>query len=80
VFAHVVLLGAPVTVAGEGGGNHILVASQRPLPVAGIQGRLSERNPWSVAGETATTAFAGRAGVLTDAHAPVDQLITQFER
>jgi spermidine synthase len=80
VFGHVVLLGAPVTVAGEGGGNHVLVASRRPLPLADIQARLAERNPWVVAGEQATAAFAGRAPVLTDAHAPVDQLITQFER
>ena len=80
VFGHVALLGAPVTVAGEGGGNHILVASRRPLPLAGIQRRLTERNPWLVADERATAAFAGRAKVLTDAHAPVDQLITQFSR
>jgi spermidine synthase len=80
VFGHVALLGAPVTVAGEGGGNHILVASRRPLPLAGIQRRLTERNPWLVADERATAAFAGRAEVLTDAHAPVDQLITQFSR
>jgi spermidine synthase len=80
VFGHVVLLGAPYTVAGEGGGNHILVASQRPLPLAAIRSRLAERGPWLVADEAATAAFAGAAGVLTDAHAPVDQLITQFER
>ena len=80
VFGHVALLGAPVTVAGEGGGNHILVASGRPLPLADIRRRLAERNPWLVADERATAAFAGRAEVLTDAHAPVDQLITQFSR
>ena len=80
MFGHVALLGAPVTVAGEGGGNHILVASRRPLPLADIQRRLAERNPWLVADERATAAFAGRAEVLTDAHAPVDQLITQFSR
>ena len=80
VFGHVALLGAPVTVAGEGGGNHILVASRQPLPLAGIQRRLAQRNPWEVADERATAAFAGRAEVLTDAHAPVDQLITGFVR
>jgi hypothetical protein len=78
VFTHVVLLGAPVTVAGEGGGNHILVASQRPLPVAGIQQSLATRGPWLVADETTTARFAGGAHVLTDEHAPVDQLVTQF--
>jgi spermidine synthase len=80
VFEHVALIGAPVTVAGQGGGNHILVASRQPLPLTDIQRRLADRNPWLVAGETATAAFAGRAEVLTDAHAPVDQLITQFAR
>ena len=80
VFGHVVLLGAPVTVAGEGGGNHILVASRQPLPLADIQRRLAERGPWLVADEAATARFAGTAEVLTDAHAPVDQLITQFTR
>jgi spermidine synthase len=80
VFGHVALIGAPITVAGEGGGNHILVASRQPLPLAGIQSRLAERNPWLVADERATAEFAGRAEVLTDAHAPVDQLITQFSR
>ena len=78
VFGHVAFLGAPVTVAGEGGGNHVLVAARQPLPLADIQHRLAERNPWLVADERATAAFAGRAEVLTDAHAPVDQLITQF--
>jgi spermidine synthase len=78
VFAHVVLLGAPVTVAGEGGGNHILVASQRPLPLTGIQQSLATRGPWLVADEAATARFAGTAQVLTDEHAPVDQLVTQF--
>jgi spermidine synthase len=80
VFGHVLLLGAPVTVAGEGGGNHILVASRRPLPAAGIQRALSVRGTWLVADETATTAYAGDAAVLTDDHAPVDQLVTQFTR
>ena len=80
VFGHVALLGAPVTVAGEGGGNHILVASRQPLPLADIQRRLAQRNPWLVADERTTAAFAGRAEVLTDGHAPVDQLITQFSR
>jgi spermidine synthase len=78
VFPHVVLVGAPITVAGEGGGNHILVASQRPLPLAAIQQDLSTRGPWLVADEAVTARFAGGAEVLTDDHAPVDQLVTQF--
>lgn len=80
VFPHVILLGAPITVAGEGGGNHILVASRRPLPVGAIQAELATRGPWVVADEATTTSYAGDAEVLTDQHAPVDQLITQFSR
>jgi spermidine synthase len=80
VFPHVLLLGAPVTVSGQGGGNHILVASQRPLPAAAIQADLSTKGAWVVADEAATARYAGGAEVLTDAHAPVDQLITQFSR
>ena len=80
VFPHVIFLGAPVTVAGEGGGNHILVASQRPLPAAAIQADLATKGPWVIADETAPAGSAGDAEVLTDQHAPVDQLITQFSR
>lgn len=57
-----------------------IVASRRPLPLAAIQRLLAERNPGVVADEPATAAFAGRATVPTDAHAPVDQLTTQFSR
>jgi spermidine synthase len=78
VFEHVVFLGAPSTVAGDGGGNHIVVASQRPIPLADIQQGLSQRGPWITADETATARYAGDAEILTDAHAPVDQLVTQF--
>lgn len=78
VFPHVALLGAPTTVAGEGGGNHILVASRQPIPLAEIQQGLSQRGGWVTADEAATARYAGAAEVLTDAHAPVDQLVTQF--
>jgi spermidine synthase len=80
VFPHVIMLGAPVTVTGQGGGNHILVASAAPLPVAAIQAGLATRGPWVVADGAATARYAGSAEVLTDEHAPVDQLITQFSR
>jgi spermidine synthase len=78
VFPHVVMLGSPTTVAGTGGGNHILVASRQPLPLERIRRALSERGPWQALDEAATSAYAGSSEVLTDEYAPVDQLVTQF--
>jgi len=77
VFEHVVLLATPATAAGTGGGNHVLVASRRSLPLAAVGHGLAARGRWAVADEAATARFAGDAEVLTDTHAPVDQLITQ---
>ena len=77
VFGHVALMAAPVTVAGTGGGNHVLLASTEPLPLDALARRLAERGPWVVAGEAETVRFAGTARVLTDDYAPVDQLVTQ---
>lgn len=78
VFGHVALLGAPATVTGQGGGNHVLLASQRPLPLREIGEELGQRGAWIAADEAATAAYAGAAPVLTDDRAPVDQLITAY--
>ena len=78
VFEHVVLLGGPATLAGEAGGNHVIVASRRPLPLRGIGEGLGQRGAWLVADEAATARFAGSARVLTDDRAPVDQLVTTY--
>ena len=78
VFEHVVMIAAPTTLAGESGGNHILVASRRPLPQAGIVEGLAQRGPWLLADEAATERYAGSARVLTDDRAPVDQLVTTY--
>jgi hypothetical protein len=78
VFPHVVMIAAPSTLAGETGGNHILVASRRPLPAAAISAGLARRGPWQLADEAATARFAGDAPVLTDDRAPVDQLVTAY--
>jgi spermidine synthase len=60
VFGHVA-----VAIPRDGGGNFVMLASERPL-------RVPDWPEYVLAGRT----FAGDADVLTDAHAPVDQLLT----
>lgn len=77
VLPQVALFATASAVAGEEGGNFVVVASQRPLPLAEISRRLQGRGTQYVAlsgGEL--DAFVGDADVLTDDHAPVDQLFT----
>ena len=78
VFRHVAMIAAPATLAGQAGGNHVLVASQRPLPAAAISVALAQRGPWLLADEAATARYAGDARVLTDDRAPVDQMVTSY--
>jgi spermidine synthase len=79
VFGDVLLLARAPVLAGEDGGNVVAVASQRPLPVAGITAALPERDlAWQVAGGAELAAFIGDAPVLTDDSAPVDQLLTPY--
>ena len=65
VFAHVTIVGDV-----QRGGNFVVLASRRPIAAPAVQG--AER---VLAGDAAAS-FAGDADVLTDAHAPVDQLLT----
>ncbi len=79
LFRHVVVAsGAGVLAGVEGtGGNHVVVASQLPVPVDAYAEKLRTAVPgWQVLDEEATAAFAGDAPVLTDDFAPVDQLFT----
>jgi spermidine synthase len=77
VFAHVVMA-APAGVAeGRSGGNHVFIASSRPLPLARTAARLGETLPqWRLTGEDETARFAAGGTLLTDDFAPVDQLLT----
>jgi spermidine synthase len=73
VFAHVAVL-----ERGDGrGGNHVVIASDAPLPLEAIaaRNRSRARTDALVTGE-ALAAFVGGATVLTDDRAPVDQLLT----
>ena len=78
-FDDVALMTLPEAVAGEAGGNFILVASDDPLPVAALGDRAAARDePDSVVDRAAVEDFAGDAQVLTDDDAPVDQLLTPY--
>jgi len=78
-FDDVALMAPPGAVDGEIGGNLLLVAADRPLPVESLADRAAVREePWSVVDRSAVEQFAGGAQVLTDDDAPVDQLLTPY--
>ena len=77
VFPDVALVARPDEISGRTGGNFVLVASAEPLPLAALQARLDARGSGlTVASGGVLTRFVGSAEVLTDDHAPVDQLLT----
>ena len=82
VFPHIAMLARPPVLRGEGGGNLVIVASNRPLGTDEIAMQLARQAPELdlLADPTATKAFIGDAQVLTDDFAPVDQLFTPFSR
>jgi spermidine synthase len=78
VFEHVAVVGPPDRVAGDDGGNLVLLASDAPLPVDAIvaANRARGDDDIVVSGDEAIGRWIGGAEVLTDEHAPVDQLLT----
>lgn len=77
VFEHVLVIAPPDYLTGERGGNFVLVASDEPLDIAAIEAALVARDSTAfVVGDSRLTGFIDGASVLTDDHAPVDQLIT----
>ena len=79
VFPHVLLLARAPVLAGEDGGNLVAVASRSPLPTNAIEEALTAQElSWQVAGGDELARFVGDAAVLTDDHAPVDQLLTPY--
>jgi MFS family permease len=79
VFPYVALLARAPVLAGDDGGNVVVVASRSPLPVVEIAGELPDHDlAWQVADGSALDAFVGDARVLTDDYAPVDQLLTPY--
>jgi spermidine synthase len=79
VFRHVVLLARPDVLAGEDGGNLVVVASDSPIDLDALTERLDGRGTgWDhLTGAALQTWFAD-APVLTDDYAPVDQLLTPY--
>lgn len=79
VFPHVLLLAAAPVLAGEEGGNVVAVASRGSLPEAAIARALeAQGSDWRIAERAELADFVGDAQVLTDDHAPVDQLLTPY--
>jgi hypothetical protein len=77
VLPNLAIIAADGALTDQVGGNFVIVASAAPLPTTALRRRLAERGtPVVVSGPGAANAFADGAPVLTDDHAPVDQLIT----
>jgi spermidine synthase len=80
-FDHVALATEADTLThGEkAGGNLVVIASNAPVDVASIATRISKRGAdWNVITGAELAAWTGHASVLTDDHAPVDQLLTPY--
>lgn len=81
VFDEVALLAAPDVLAGDDGGNLVLVASGSPLDLDAVAASFAERElDWSAMSGDELAAWAAEAPVLTDDYAPVDQLLTPYGR
>jgi spermidine synthase len=79
VFPHVVLLARAPVLAGQDGGNVVAVASRSPVDVERLRETLPDFElAWQVADGAELDRFVGDAEVLTDDHAPVDQLLTPY--
>lgn len=76
VFAHVAVMAPGRYLAGDLGGNFVLVGSDAPIDVERLQALADARGDLDVvwSGEAAR-AFAGESRVLRDDFAPVDQLL-----
>ncbi|GAA2280969.1 hypothetical protein GCM10010234_17470 [Streptomyces hawaiiensis] len=82
IFEHVAVLGEPADIgrgrpaADSQGGNLVVLASDHPVDLRATQTALdSRRTGWKIATGEDLTSWTGAAHVLTDDHAPVDQLL-----
>ena len=80
VFEHVAVAAHPETLAGREGGNLVALAGDRELAPDAWQQALDARETgWDVLSGARLEGWVGDAEVLTDDHAPVDQLLTPYE-
>lgn len=82
VFEHVALLGKPGDIGldpgatPEGGNLVVLASDRRAVDLRATRRGLDARGTgWRIASGDALAAWTGDARVLTDDHAPVDQLL-----
>lgn len=81
VFDWVAVLGEPdaLTVDPARGGNFVVVAADRPLDLSAIRDGLdAQALGWTAITGVDLDDWVGAAQVLTDDHAPVDQLLQPF--
>ncbi|MFF7736513.1 fused MFS/spermidine synthase [Streptomyces sp. NPDC007984] len=83
-FEHVAVLGAPADI-GQGppadseGGNLVVLASDRPVDLRTTQKNLDARKTgWTITTGDDLDVWTGDAPLLTDDHAPVDQLLQPY--
>lgn len=78
-FDHVALTADPATIAREDGGNLVVIASDRPLDLDPlVEGLEAHDTGWAVISGSDLNRWVADAEVLTDDHAPVDQLLTPY--
>ena len=79
LFEHLAVISGTATLAGDAGGNVVLVASDAALDVAAITAAIAARGEDTSTGiitdPVEVSAFQAGARVLTDDFAPVDQLL-----
>ncbi|MFG1912435.1 fused MFS/spermidine synthase [Kribbella sp. NPDC048928] len=73
-FKYVALIARADEFSGKSGGNFVVVASDRPIDVPAIAGKLGP----AMQIRDQLSGFVGDAPVLTDDYAPVDQLLTPY--
>nr|WP_244291331.1 fused MFS/spermidine synthase [Streptomyces subrutilus] len=83
-FEHVAVVGEPSAIGLDptstpGGGNLVVIASNRPVDLRATQAALDARETgWKIATDDDLTSWVGDARPLTDDHAPVDQLLQPY--
>ncbi|WP_338781465.1 fused MFS/spermidine synthase [Streptomyces sp. DG1A-41] len=84
IFEHVALVGEPTDIgldptATPQGGNLVVIAAARPIDLRATRRALDTRQTgWKIATGDTLTSWIGDAQLLTDDHAPVDQLLQPY--